>query len=310
MKKTLFILFLLCLLCIGCKSKYDNEKLNEDKSVENLISNVNNKTIDDYELLNNDSEDVNNVKKILSSENNSDLMSYNLSEVINMIKQSDYYTFYLTKIGEVRYYVCGYSDSMLHEGVVIHDKQYYDQLKWVKFTFKSEIQKSIDELELDCVYCVHDYFVIKDVVYGIEVNKSYKFYDNITKIYINNSGEEAEINGSYLFLGKKGTIDENENNMALFDINLLIKIGKAYYLSTDYNGIFIILNKEYNKSDSTVSQNLLKNELNEYYDDLYPYVIDDESLKIKKESNYITYEISRVKLDINEIIKIIKEENE
>ena len=284
MKKiTTIILIIMSLLLIACKN-------------ETYINNDNN----NYVVLNSKDNDVNKIINYLIRESgDEDRLTYSFSDWLDLMKQDDSYTLYLNKIGNIKYYISIYCDSKIYDIYSFSDRRLYELYTWVKYTNINDIQDFIGELKLICSFCISDYIVEKDIINDVIVNQHYNYYEEVGK-KVNEIIKITNNDGYHLMLGGKNRTYNNDSNC--FNLGEIIKFGESFLAIKDEKDTYIVFNSELILTASNESQDIAKRELDIYYDYLYPYFLNDSTLTIKRD----TYEIHRIKINVKNIISIMK----
>ncbi len=284
MKKiTTIILIIMCLLLIACKN-------------ETYINNDNN----NYVVLNSKDNDVNKIINYLIRESrDEDRLTYSFSDWLDLMKRDDSYTLYLNKIGNIKYYISIYCDSKIYDIYSFSDRRLYELYTWVKYTNINDIQDFIGELKLICSFCISDYIVEKDIINDVIVNQHYNYYEEVGK-EVNEIIKITNNDGYHFMLGGKNRTYNNDSNC--FNLGEIIKHGESFLAIKDEKDTYIVFNSELILTASNESQDIAKRELDIYYDYLYPYFLNDSTLTIKRD----TYEIHRIKINVKNIVSIMK----
>ena len=292
MKKTYicFIVFVILLL-FGCYNN-DNEVLFDDNNKENLES---------FVFLDTSNEDVQNIINSCLYNNDGDIVTFNFEENIILLNENDYYTPHLIRISPVKYYICLYSAYKSSEEIMVYDRAYFNQATWIRYDDNDQIKDCYNDLKLDFVYSVQDYFVETDVINSFDINKSYKCYNDITQNIIDDDFEVDNNDNYFLLFTKKG-IYEDTDSIFIFNIDEKVKFGYCYYALKNEDGVFILICDNIKKIDSNETWDCLSKELGSYYDKLYSYMIFDDPVTINDGEYVYTF----AELNIEELKSIIK----
>ena len=292
MKKTYicFIVFVILLL-FGCNNN-DNEVIFDDNNKENTQSCV---------FLDTSNEDIQNIINSCLYNNDGDIVTFNFEENIVLLNENDYYTFHLIRISSVKYYICLYSAYKSSEGIRVYDRDYFNQATWIRYDDNDQIKDCYNDLELDFVYSVQDYFVETDVINSFDINKSYKCYNDITQNIVDDDFE-VDNNDNYFLLFTKKWIYEDTDSIFIFNIDEKVKMGYCYYALKNEDGVFILICDNIKKIDSNETWDCLSKELGSYYDKLFSYMIFDDSVAINDGEYVYTF----AELNIEELKSVIK----
>lgn len=292
MKKTYicFIIFVILLL-FGCNNN-DNKVLFADNNKENLES---------FVFLDTSNEDVQSIINSCLYNNDGDIVTFNFEENIILLNENDYYTFHLIRISPVKYYICLYSAYKSSEEIMVYDRAYFNQATWIRYDDNDQIKDCYNDLKLDFVYSVQDYFVETDVINSFDINKQYNCYNDITQNIIDDDFEVDNNDNYFLLFTKKG-IYEDTDSIFIFNIDEKVKFGYCYYALKNEDGVFILICDNIKKIDSNETWDCLSKELGSYYDKLYSYMIIDDPVTINDGEYVYTF----AELNIEELKSIIK----
>jgi len=184
---------------------------------------------------------------------------------------------------------------------MVYDRAYFNQATWIRYDDNDQIKDCYNDLKLDFVYSVQDYFVETDVIYSFDINKSYKCYNDITQNIIDDDFEVDNNDNYFLLFTKKG-IYEDTDSIFIFNIDEKVKMGYCYYALKNEDGVFILICDNIKKIDSNETWDCLSKELGSYYDKLFSYMIFDDSVTINDGEYVYTF----AELNIEELKSVIK----
>lgn len=277
------LIFIMCLA--GCGEKEENK----------------------YKYFEKENEDIQQIIKIAANKN--EIMTYTLSDKIRYVRENDY-TFFSAKLNNKEYtIVCGYINEELYIPKRLRDDKYIENVKWVSYNNTSDIKKYVDDLVFSDAFIIYDFLLEKNLINNIYYNIDLKYYRDITN--------EVEWQ---LYDGSLFNENININQILLWIPSHYVDIKDLYI--TDYElqnsleiirdnegDLCVILDKLIVYSDQKESNNLLKEELSNFYDILSTKTIDDEKLDEKIVNDDLSfYIIKKTKLKIDDIINIIRDE--
>lgn len=243
--------------------------------------------------------DINNITNMnTGSLNQMTYLFYNKIERINRAVSS----FYKAELNYNNYYVlCGY----MKEESYIPDRWrnlHYGNRVWKTFKNIEEIEYSYEDMILSDVYLISNIIVFEDIVSNEKIEKKYKYYEDITKEYLNAEKFNKDFTNIVFLLWYNKNLNEQEN---VFFTEWNYEL--SYNIVCDNNSeVYIIFDNEVVYENE--SYNVLKKEFNEYYEILKSNFIYDESLNESVQNNKgENYIITKVKINIVDILKIIEE---
>lgn len=239
---------------------------------------------------------------LLELDPNSEI-SYCLEDIIdNLIQFDEYCSLFLIENTYANKLLCLYINNDIYvESLASGDYQnIYDHCELIEYDNIESIEKVIDEQELLYVYCVYNMTIQSDLISGEKINKEIMYYENYTSKY--NSSIAPNSNTNYYMLYSSKDIIEYKY---IDNIDSSIRRGDMYQLLVDDLNYYIILIEQY-RDENGILDEMLKQSSQKYYEDIYPHLIEDESLLITKQINDKMYYYDRVKLDLNNFIDIVK----
>lgn len=286
--KRLFIVFmsLILVMClVGCGEKEENE----------------------YIYLQKENEDIQQIIKI--SANKNEIMTYTLGDKIRYVMENNY-TFLMARLNNKDFtIVCGYIKEELYMQKKLRDDKYIENVKWVTYNNISDIKRYVDDLVFSDAFIIYDFLLEKDLINNVDYNIDLKYYHDITnevewKLHDGSLfNEEIDINQILLWIPSH-YVDVKDLCITDYELQNSLEIIRN---NDEY--LCVILDKMIVYSNQKESNNLLKEELNNFYDILSTKTIDDEKLDEKIVNDDLSfYIIKKTKLKIDDIINIIKDE--
>lgn len=286
--KRLFIVFmsLILVMClVGCGEKEENE----------------------YIYLQKENEDIQQIIKI--SANKNEIMTYTLGDKIRYVMENNY-TFLMARLNNKDFtIVCGYIKEELYMQKKLRDDKYIENVKWVTYNNISDIKRYVDDLVFSDAFIIYDFLLEKDLINNVDYNIDLKYYYDITnevewKLHDGSLfNEEIDINQILLWIPSH-YVDVKDLCITDYELQNSLEIIRN---NDEY--LCVILDKMIVYSNQKESNNLLKEELNNFYDILSTKTIDDEKLDEKIVNDDLSfYIIKKTKLKIDDIINIIKDE--
>lgn len=243
--KRLFIVFMSLMFIMflaGCGEKEENE----------------------YKYLQEENQYIQQIIKIEA--NNNEIMTYTLSDKIRYVMENDY-TFFSAKLNNKEYtIVCGYIKEELFIPKRLRDDKYIENVKWVTYNNISDIKKCVDDLVFSDAFIIYDFLLEKDLVNNIDYNIDLKYYHDITnevewKLHDGSLfNEEIDINQILLWIPSH-YVDIKDLCITDYELQNSLKIIKD-----NEEDLCVILDKSIVYSNQKESNNLLKEELSNFYD--------------------------------------------
>lgn len=246
---------------------------------------------------NNFNNDIHNIVDL--NTNSKAKMTYFFDDKIEKINDSTS-TFYLAKLDYSEYYIlCGYVKEELYIPERLRHNEYYDIIIWKDYKKDEKIEYYYDDMILSDVYLILNITIMEDVINNEKIEKVYKYYKNISDEYLEKEDYSCCFKNKNLLLWSDKNISDTENlYFSEYDYEL------SYEIVYDDNfEMYIIFNKQYIYGNDI--KFVLGKELGSYYQNLEPYLINDNSLSenIQYDNGY--YTIEKTKINIVEILRLI-----